>query len=316
MEDFHDGKAFDVRDIRNRNWLWTRRELIRAHGQELGVYGVAVYVALASFADTKTQSRANPSISTLAELLGISRNKVRDGIRKLAELDWIAYRSREADSGRRTSHEFRLLECPVEDPYNRNPPKRGDPSRDEGGTPHDMKGDPSRDEGHEEKENGKDREKDEVKGSNTNPVNNPETNAPGGEPGQGLEGKAKKVWDTLLTKGVSKAKADALVREHGPARCARQIRHFEIKVEDGQDVGPGLLVTLIQEDRELPTPTRRRESTHEGGEGEDVSDVNPRDYFHHIPGTPEYREQHGTEAPEDEQENTEPESEQQLQPDQ
>jgi len=250
----------------------------------------------------------------LAELLGISRNKVRDGIRKLAELDWIAYRSREADSGRRTSHEFRLLECPVEDPYNRKPPKRGDPSRDEGGTLHQMKGDPSRDEGLEGK--GKKRDSEEGgKGSQTNPGNNPETETPGGEPGQGLEGKAKKVWDTLLTKGVSKAKADALVREHGPARCARQIRHFEIKVEDGQDVGPGLLVTLIEEDRDLPTPSRGPDK-HEERQQEDVSDVNPRDYFHHIPGTPEYRERHGTEAPEDEQEDTEPEPKQQPQPDQ
>jgi biotin operon repressor len=130
---------FDVRDTRNSNWLWMRRELVREHGDELGVYGIAVYTALASFADDS--STAYPSIQSVADMVDCSPNKVRDSIRALRDLGWIGYVQRQEESGRQTSHIFYLLGCPVEEDS-----VEGDPSRDEEGTPHDMKGDPSRDE--------------------------------------------------------------------------------------------------------------------------------------------------------------------------
>jgi len=125
---------FDVRDTRNSNWLWMRRELLREHGNELGVYGVAVYAALASFADSS--NTAYPSIQSIADMVNCSTNKVRESIRQLCKLAWIGYEKRHKESGRQTSHMFYLLECPID----------GEGSRDEGGTPHSMKGDPSRDE--------------------------------------------------------------------------------------------------------------------------------------------------------------------------
>ena len=125
---------FDVRDTRNRNWLWMRRELLREHGDRLGVYGIAVYAALASFADES--NTAYPSIQSVADMIGCSTNKVRESINQLCQLGWIGYEEQHTDSGRQTSHLFYLLKAPV----------NGEGSQREGGTLHSMKGDPSRDE--------------------------------------------------------------------------------------------------------------------------------------------------------------------------
>lgn len=101
---------FDVRDTRNKNWLWMRRELVREHGDELGMRGVAVYAALASFADES--NTAYPSLSTVANMLDISRTTVQKAIKQLRSLGWIAYKNRTDESGADTSHLFLLLECP------------------------------------------------------------------------------------------------------------------------------------------------------------------------------------------------------------
>lgn len=101
---------FDVRDTRNKNWMWMRRELIREDGDELGAYGIAVYSALASYADDS--STAYPSLSSIAEMIDCSRRQVQREIKKLHRLDWIAYEERQDDKGGDTSHLFYLLECP------------------------------------------------------------------------------------------------------------------------------------------------------------------------------------------------------------
>lgn len=103
---------FDVRDTRNKNWLWMRRELLREHGDELGMRGVAVYAALASFTDSS--NTAYPSLNTIAEMLDISRPTVRKAIQDLHRLGWIGYEERTKEDGADTSHMFYLLEAPVE----------------------------------------------------------------------------------------------------------------------------------------------------------------------------------------------------------
>lgn len=65
----------EVRDHRKPGWLWADRLIVKRDGAELGVYGVAVYVALCSFADENEQ-KCWPSHATLAKLLGGSRRKV------------------------------------------------------------------------------------------------------------------------------------------------------------------------------------------------------------------------------------------------
>ena len=104
--------SFDVRDTRNKNWCWMRRELLRKDGDELGAYGVAVYAALASYADE--DSTAYPSLGAVAEMLGCSRRQVRREINTLAQLGWIRYEERKSEDGANTSHMFYLLSCPYD----------------------------------------------------------------------------------------------------------------------------------------------------------------------------------------------------------
>lgn len=266
-------ESFDLRDTRNRNWLWARRELVRAHGEELGPYGVAVYVALASFADTETQSQSNPSISTVAEMLGCSTTKVREGIRSLYRLGWIDYQERFRDDGSQTSHVFFLLECPVDDPYRTPPPPHsgGGPLQNaEGGAPHSG--------AHEGRGKGREREG-EGKETPTNPTDSPEKSGPEPAPAEGLVGEEKEMALGLQEKGVSEDRATALASEYAPSRIARQIHHYELKLEQGQDIGPGLLVTLVEEDRELPNGAGRKTDSWEPSDEEGGTENEPMEYL-------------------------------------
>jgi len=102
----------DVRDNRNKNWLWMRRELLREDGDELGPYGIAVYAALASYAGK--DNTAYPSLSSVADMIGCSRRQVRREIKTLNRLDWIGYRERSDEQKGNTSHMFYLLSCPYD----------------------------------------------------------------------------------------------------------------------------------------------------------------------------------------------------------
>jgi hypothetical protein len=104
---------FDVRDQRRGNWLWIRRELVRQHGDRLGTRGIAVYAALACCADYDEED-ATPSVSTIADLVDLSRPTVRKAINDLVRLGWLAYKERTREDGSNTSHQFFLLPCPVE----------------------------------------------------------------------------------------------------------------------------------------------------------------------------------------------------------
>lgn len=263
---------FDLRDTRNRNWLWARREIVRAHGEDLGPYGVAVYVALASFADTETQSQSKPSINTVAEMLGCSATKVREGIRALYRLGWIDYEERYRDDGSQTSHLFFLLECPVDDPYRTPPPSHS------GGAPlQNMEGGASHSEPHGGKGKGREREKG-GKESKSNPTDSPETGGPEPAP-EGLVGEEKQMAQGLQEKGVSEDRATALASQYAPSRIARQIHHYELKLEKGQDIGPGLLVTLVEEDRKLPNGAGRKTEPWEPSEDEGSTETEPMAYL-------------------------------------
>lgn len=81
--------ALQVRDIRGSSHFWASNNLIRRDGAALGVYGIAVYCALAIHADNSSQA-AYPSVTTLAHLIGCSPNKVRQAIKSLVERGWIS----------------------------------------------------------------------------------------------------------------------------------------------------------------------------------------------------------------------------------
>ena len=101
-----------VRDTRNENWMWARRELIREHGDKLGPYGIAVYMAIASCADVKAQT-ARPSYKYIADMIGASRRKVIDAAKTLRELGWIEVRERN-DEKTQKSNTYVLLPAPIE----------------------------------------------------------------------------------------------------------------------------------------------------------------------------------------------------------
>jgi DNA-binding transcriptional MocR family regulator len=112
---------FDVRDTRNKNWLWIRRELLRKHGDELGAHGIAVYAALASYAGR--DNTAYPSMQSMADLIDCSRRTVQRSIKTLHDLGWVGYEQQHKEDGGQTSHLFYLLECPCE---SESPPRDTD----------------------------------------------------------------------------------------------------------------------------------------------------------------------------------------------
>jgi len=78
-----------IRALNNGEWYWIARKILRAHSKKIGPSGIAVYNALASFADSKTQI-CFPTRKTIARVLGLSRKTVTRKIRMLQELGLIS----------------------------------------------------------------------------------------------------------------------------------------------------------------------------------------------------------------------------------
>jgi hypothetical protein len=93
--------------------------LFDKHGADLGVYGLAVFMALARFAG---QDKACfPAIKTVAKSIGCSENKVRDSIKMLVDLGWLVVTERHNQKGQ-TSNLYTLRGSPGEPP----PPSQGE----------------------------------------------------------------------------------------------------------------------------------------------------------------------------------------------
>jgi biotin operon repressor len=71
----------EVRDLRNGNWYWIHRAVIKEYTPKIGATGIAVYNFLASCADT--QQSCFPSQKYIAEHLGYSRATVNKAIQVL-----------------------------------------------------------------------------------------------------------------------------------------------------------------------------------------------------------------------------------------
>lgn len=99
-----------VRDMRQPGWAWCKNELIREHGSELGPYGIATYMALASFSGKDESAR--PSIRTIAETIGASKSSVKRSIDDLVSLGWIKVQHRK-DGKKNKSNIYFLLPSPV-----------------------------------------------------------------------------------------------------------------------------------------------------------------------------------------------------------
>jgi len=77
-----------VRDLRDGNWYWINRDVLYIYGRKLRASGIAVYNALVSFANPKTQS-CFPTQKALAEITGLSRRTVLRKIKLLKELGLV-----------------------------------------------------------------------------------------------------------------------------------------------------------------------------------------------------------------------------------
>lgn len=73
----------EVRDLRNGNWYWIHRAVIKEYTPKIGATGIAVYNFLASCADT--QQSCFPSQKYIGENLGYSRATVNKAIQVLEE---------------------------------------------------------------------------------------------------------------------------------------------------------------------------------------------------------------------------------------
>lgn len=110
---------FQVRDIRKQPFVWYDRAIIEHFGKVVGVYGHAVYSALAMHANSKGQN-CYPSYSTIANYYGMSRRQVIREIERLAELKLISIQLQAATNSRgkgRETNIFTLLELPLTGDY-------------------------------------------------------------------------------------------------------------------------------------------------------------------------------------------------------
>lgn len=116
-------------DKRPTGFFIVDNEVVEVHGRDIGVYGVAVYAALAQQAGSKT--RCCPSITYISQALNCSSRKVRDTLRQLEAAGLIATERRFGADKRQTSSEYVLLAVTKLDKYpappaqSAAPPARG-----------------------------------------------------------------------------------------------------------------------------------------------------------------------------------------------
>jgi len=101
------------RDMRDGNWYWINRAVLHVYGPKLKTSGIAVYNALASFANFKTQA-CFPTQKVLARLTGMSRRTVSRKIKLLKELGLIKVERK------KRGYIYHLLE--IEDMTEKTPP--------------------------------------------------------------------------------------------------------------------------------------------------------------------------------------------------
>ncbi|MFH1561858.1 MAG: helix-turn-helix domain-containing protein [Nitrospirota bacterium] len=73
---------YEIRDLKDGEWYWVDKAIIQKYAPWIGASGIAVYNALASFANSKTQS-CFPTQKALADILGLSRRTVARKIKLL-----------------------------------------------------------------------------------------------------------------------------------------------------------------------------------------------------------------------------------------
>ncbi|HXH11183.1 MAG TPA: helix-turn-helix domain-containing protein [Alphaproteobacteria bacterium] len=101
--------ADKVRDRRERNWSWFHNEVLQVHGVALGPYGIAVYMALLTFADAKDHT-CYPSLQQIADMTGMSRRHVMRSLELLQRLKLIRKTYRHEQGKRHASNLYTILQ--------------------------------------------------------------------------------------------------------------------------------------------------------------------------------------------------------------
>lgn len=114
-----------IRDRRTEQRYFIDNAIIDNYGQELTVYGVAIYNVIVRHSNAYTQKDSFPSHATIADKLGCSARKVQDVINQsLIPLGLIHKERRERPDGKgQTSNEYWILDPPARDA---TPPSRRD----------------------------------------------------------------------------------------------------------------------------------------------------------------------------------------------
>ena len=81
-------EKLEIRDLGSGDWYWIDRAILYFYAKKIRASGMAVYNALASFANSKTQS-CFPTQQAIAELTGLSRRTVMRKTKLLKELGLI-----------------------------------------------------------------------------------------------------------------------------------------------------------------------------------------------------------------------------------
>src|SRR5215471_7709569 len=115
---------------RKGQWCWLDTSIVAAYGPQIGAYGIAVYVALATHASHDTQA-CWPSIQLLARETRLSRTTVKTTLRRLEALGLVHTQARRDGEGDPTSNLYTLT-----DPTVRMLPSQD--SQEEGGSSHDL----------------------------------------------------------------------------------------------------------------------------------------------------------------------------------
>ena len=71
-----------LRDNRSPGWFWAQNELIDEYGPIIGVYGIAVYMVLARYANNKSQ-QTRPGLRKIAAQLKTGRKQVTEAVNAL-----------------------------------------------------------------------------------------------------------------------------------------------------------------------------------------------------------------------------------------
>lgn len=109
-----------VEDRRKRPYFTIDNALLDTHGKRLGPHGIAVYTALARFANTDQECW--PSRRAIHERTGVSLPQINRELNKLVDFGLILITPQFNEKGDQTSNLYTLLDIPADPLITQIPP--------------------------------------------------------------------------------------------------------------------------------------------------------------------------------------------------